>query len=81
MSPQGPTERGCAIQTADRRQGGGSITRWRFATGEVEGEPLKKQGGHKVALKEGGGVRVLWLGLPFRRGPTKVGLKERKGME
>ena len=80
-SPQGPTERGCAIQTADRRQGGESITRWRFAMGEVEGGPLKNRGGYEVALKEGGGVRVLRLGLLFRRGPTEVGLKEWISME
>ena len=74
-SPQGPMEGGCAIQTTDRRQGGTSITRWRFATGEVGGEPLKNRGGRKAALKEGGGIRGLRLGPPFRRGPTEVGPK------
>ena len=49
--------------------------------GEVGGGPLKKRGGHKVALKEGGGIRVLWLGPPIYQGPTEVGPKERKRVE
>ena len=33
--------------------GGQGITRWRFATGEVGGGPLKNRGGRKAALERG----------------------------
>ena len=72
---------GVQSRPGTRDRGAWSITRWRFAMGEVEGGPLKNWGGHKVALKEGGGVRVLQLGLPICQDGPKVGPKERQGIE
>ena len=60
----------------DKQLSGGALPQT-----EGEGGHLKNQGGCKAALKEGGGIRVLWLGLPIRRGPTKVGPNEGTGME
>ena len=39
------------------------------------------QGGREAALKEGSGVRVLWLGLPICQGGSEVGPKRRTVVE
>ena len=73
--------------------GGESITRWRFATGEVGGGPLKNRGGHEAALKEGGGVQgltarpAIFAGVPPKWGQkrgqswSELNTTERRGGE
>ena len=75
--------RGCASLEVQNRGVGGDkqLSDDNLPWTEGGGGPLKNQGGHKVALKKGSGVRVLWLGPPIHRGGPEVGLKERTDTE